>query len=654
MDFFERQDRARQSTRWLVLYFIAAVLCIIAGLYLVFAGIFLRGRFAEGGVTLPALWDLRLFLGVAGGTCLVVLLGSLYKTAELRRGGAAVAEMLGGKRISPNTRDPDERKLLNIVEEMALASGMGVPPVYLLAEEEGINAFAAGFEPNDAVIGVTRGCMKLLNRDELQGVVAHEFSHILNGDMRLNLRLMGVIFGILCLAVMGRVLLYSGHHRSYRLGAKSGNSGGNPLPLIGLALIAIGSIGVLFGRLIQAAVSRQREFLADAAAVQFTRNPAGIGGALKKIGGFLSGSKLATPHASEASHLFFGNALSSSFAYAFATHPPLEKRIRAIEPNFDGKFPQVKMSAMSAESPLVAGLAEGAPPPPLPRQGGRAPARSVSARTAIQDAGNPAQGHLEIATAWRESLPETLSAACHDPGQAPAVVYSMLLDDDRDTRERQLNAIAHDAGSDAADLTRELRQVTRKAGDLARLPLVELCINALRELTADEYLRFRALARKLIEADRRIDLFEYALEKCLGRHLAPTFDPGHRTITAYYALAPLLDDGCRVLSLLARIGHTNAAGAELAYAEAIRVLGKEPYERPMLGPEQAGLKQADQGLARLAQASPIIKRQFLQAAALAVASDGELQVREAELLRAVADALDCPIPPFIQLHRPVD
>ena len=191
MDFFERQDRARRNTKWLVLYFVAAVACIVLGLYLVFAGIFLRDQFERFGPS--GFWQPQLFLGVAAGTCLVVLFGSLFKMAELRRGGSAVAEMLGGQRIPPNTDDLDERKLLNIVEEMALASGMAVPPVYLLPDEGGINAFAAGHTPNDAVIGVTRGCVKLLNRDELQGVIAHEFSHILNGDMRLNLRLMGVI-----------------------------------------------------------------------------------------------------------------------------------------------------------------------------------------------------------------------------------------------------------------------------------------------------------------------------------------------------------------------------------------------------------------------------------------------------------------------------
>ena len=238
--------------------------------------------------------------------------------------------MLGGRLVNPAQPDPDERKLLNVVEEMAIASGIPVPQVYVLPEEKGINAFAAGHSTSDAVVAVTQGALRLLTRDELQGVIGHEFSHILNGDMRLNLRLMGLIFGILCLAVIGRVLLH----------VRGGGKDKNPLPLLGLVLVLMGWVGVFFGRLIQAAVSRQREFLADASAVQFTRNPAGLAGALKKIGGLSYGSKLKNAHAGEASHMFFGNGMGGSFLGLMETHPPLAERILALEPDFDGEFPR--------------------------------------------------------------------------------------------------------------------------------------------------------------------------------------------------------------------------------------------------------------------------------------------------------------------------
>lgn len=330
MDFFEHQDQARKNTKLLVAYFVIAVAGIIASVYFASLLIFYGTQFQQqsGGPTPAlALWDPRLFLYVVIGTLGVVAIGSLYKTAALSKGGSAVAESLGGRLVSPDTTDPDERQLRNVIEEMAIASGVPAPEIYLLDDEDGINAFAAGHTPSDAAIGVTRGCMTLLNRDELQGVIGHEFSHILNGDMRLNLRLMGAIFGIVCLTVIGRVLLYSRGGRG---------RGRNPMMLLGLALIVIGAIGVFFGRLIQAALSRQREFLADASAVQFTRNPAGLSGALQKIGG--TGSRLASAHAEEASHMFIGNGLGKPLLRMLATHPPLEARIRAIDPGWDGEF----------------------------------------------------------------------------------------------------------------------------------------------------------------------------------------------------------------------------------------------------------------------------------------------------------------------------
>lgn len=332
MDFFERQSKARRHTTLLVFYFILAVTLIVLAIYLVvdlalFGGGVKQHHYGYDAAPVLSLWNPQLFLWVALGTLAVIGIGSISKMSELSQGGSAVATMLGGEPVNPNTTDPDERKLLNVVEEMAIASGTPVPQVYLLPDES-INAFAAGHSPSDTVVAVTRGCMRLLTRDELQGVIGHEFSHILNGDMRLNIRLIGLIFGIMALAIVGRILLQTRGRK-------------NPLPLLGLALLLIGWIGVFFGRLIQSAVSRQREFLADASSVQFTRNPEGLAGALKKIGGLSYGSRLESPHADVASHMFFANGLRESVFNLMATHPPLEDRIRAIEPSWDGKFPEV-------------------------------------------------------------------------------------------------------------------------------------------------------------------------------------------------------------------------------------------------------------------------------------------------------------------------
>ncbi|MFQ5793071.1 MAG: M48 family metallopeptidase [Acidobacteriota bacterium] len=343
MDFFDHQDRAHRNTRWLVFYFVCAVILIICSVYVaVSAALFgFRERLHAGAAFAP--WDLDRFLWIATATLTIVAVGSLYKIYALSEGGEAVARWLGGRPIDPNTQVLKERQLLNVVEEMAISSGVPVPSVFLL-EESGINAFAAGFAPADAVIGVTRGAMELLSRDELQGVMAHEFSHILNGDMRLNLRLMGVLNGILVIAVVGYMILRGGRFSSRR------RDGGTAIVLLGVALLVIGWVGVFFGKLIKAAVSRQREFLADASAVQFTRNPDGIAGALKKIGGLVHGSRIDNARAEEASHFFFSDGAYRSLGQKpppsrlqfMATHPPLTDRIRRIDPSFDGKYPAVE------------------------------------------------------------------------------------------------------------------------------------------------------------------------------------------------------------------------------------------------------------------------------------------------------------------------
>ena len=304
MDFFESQDAARQKTGRLVLLFVLAVVSIIVSVYLVVSG----ALFYTAETEEARLWHPELFLAVATATVAVVAGGSLYKIAQLRGGGRVVAEALGGRLIPRDATDPQQRKILNVVEEMAIASGVPVPEVFVMEEEPGINAFAAGKTFSDAAIGVSRGAMKLLTRDELQGVIAHEFSHILNGDMKLNLRLIGVLHGILILAIIGRIVLrsaaFSGGGRS-----RDDKGAGAIFMILGIGLLAIGYIGVFFGHLIKSAISRQREFLADASAVQFTRNPDGIGGALKKIGGLSYGSKLINGRAEEVSHMCFGNAL---------------------------------------------------------------------------------------------------------------------------------------------------------------------------------------------------------------------------------------------------------------------------------------------------------------------------------------------------------
>lgn len=646
MDFFERQDQARRRTHWLVFYFGLAVLGIIVAVYLACVLVFTGLAPAEpefGSPGRSSLWHPELFAATALGSLAVIAGGSLYRMASLSAGGRVVAESLGGRLIDPNTRDLQERKLLNVVEEMALASGLPVPQVYVLDDEPGINAFAAGHTPADAAIGVTRGCMTLLTRDELQGVIGHEFSHILYGDMRLNLRLMGLIFGILCLAVIGRALLRTRGRR-------------NPLPLLGLALIVIGWVGVFFGRLIQAAVSRQREFLADAASVQFTRNPAGLSGALQKIGALAYGSQIRSEHAAEASHMFFGEALRPSLFNAFATHPPLEERIRAIDPSWDGTFPKISLApAVEPAQPAAAWpRAERRPPVvPAPRLepvaagAGLAPRAGVPAQAVMPSLGRVTPGHLRYAEALREALPESLQNAARDPAGATALLYALLLSDQAALRQQQLDYLRQQAGPQVHDRVLALAPEVSRVAVRVRLPLVDLALPALRRLTPAAFAQFAQTLQWLVESDRQIDLFEYVLQRAVRRHLEPYFVRRRPPPVQYYALRPLLPDCAVLLSALAHVGSRQPDQARKAFQAGVpRLRAGAPLA--LLPAEQCGLAAIDAALRRLALAAPQIKRNVLQACVEVVGADGLIQELEAELLRAIADALDCPIPPFVE------
>lgn len=637
MDFFEHQEAARGRTRLLVVLYLLAVAVIVAAVYLAVVVIFQTGR----------LWQPELLAVVAPVTLGLIALGTLFKVAQLARGGQAVAELLGGRRVDPGTTDLDERRLLNVVEEMAIASGTPVPSVYVLDGEPGINAFAAGRTPSDAVVAVTRGTLDLLSRDELQGVVAHEFSHILNGDMRLNLRLMGVLFGILVLAVVGyqlfRTSWYMGGGR--RRGRRRGGDGlGMALLLLGLALTVIGYVGVFFARLIKAAVSRQREFLADAAAVQFTRDPGGIAGALKKIGGYRPGSQVQSVHAEEASHLFFAAGVSGFLSRLVSTHPPLVERIRRIEPGFDGRFPEV---SPEVEAPPTTGRRVEPGPPPDAMV-------AVRPEEVTALAGSPRPEHVAYASALLDALPTPLAQAAHEPYGARAVVYALILDDDPAVRRGQLERLERHADPLVYAETERLAPLVAATGRLRRLPLAELCLPALRQLSERQYQAFRTNVAALVEADRVTSLFEYALQRMLVRRLERARGEG-RPGREIGSLAPLRPAATVLLSTLAHLGHAGEAESRRAFEWAMGELfpGSAPAgsaPAPMPG-TPARLAEVDRALGRLAAAAPGLQRRLLTACVTCLAADGKLTPDEAELLRAVADALELPLPPLLAATR---
>ncbi len=654
MNFFEHQAQARRRTTLLLFYYALAVALIIGTVYLV-VGTALR-TYAPGAGFGPdnppplLVWDPLLFAWVAGGTLLVVILGSAYKIAQLSGGGATVAESLGGTLVNVDTADRAERRLLNVVEEIALASGVPVPPVYVLEQESGINAFAAGFTTSNAIVAVTRGALDSLTRDELQGVVAHEFSHILNGDMRLNIRLMGLLNGILAIAMVGYLLFRlvgsggGGSRRSSRDGKGEGGGLVVALVLIGLALWIIGYVGVFFANLIKAAVSRQREFLADASAVQFTRNPLGIGGALKKIGGLDAGSRLATPRAAEASHFYFANGLRESWLGIFATHPPLAERIRRIEPDFAAATAPVSAQAVESEQPAGGAAAMGfaaASTPPSPPS---APRAGVPSNLVMDSVGTLRPQAVDYMAAMLARIPARLRETVRTTDGARLTVYALLLDQRPEVRAAQFKAL---------DLNeRKVRAVDAEAAvatlagldPAARLPLADLAMAALRLMPADDYAGFRQTVLDMVTADEGINLFEYAVMRMLVRNLDATFLQAPRRSVQYNNLRVVRLDCATLLVTLAHYGTRDEAEAGRAYAAGMKVLFPDDTVPPPTA--RWSLEQTDKALDTLATVSPQCKQTLVQACVTTVSADGVVHPDEGALLRAVCDALDCPLPPL--------
>ncbi len=662
MNFFEHQARARRRTAWLIPLFGLAVAGLIAGLYLLVRGIVIWLGLTGAGVATVVdgpsyvltatrwtqlwVWDAPTFAWVAFVTLLVVCLGSIVKTVQLQGGGTALALSLGARRIDRATRDPQERRLLNVVDEMAIASGIAAPPVFVLDGEPGINALAAGFTPMDAAIVVTHGALGLLTRDELQGVIAHEFSHVLNGDMRLNLRLIGLIHGILIIGLSGQVILRalsSPHGPRIRLSGRGSGSLVVAAAAIGACLAVLGYLGVLFGNLIKAAVSRQREFLADASAVQFTRQPGGLVGALKKIGGLPASSRLLDPRSAVASHMLFGQGFARGLSDLLSTHPPLRERIRRLEPTFDGIFPVVAPAATASVEPSTAAIAPLAPPAPFtPRQAGPA---ATSPSDPMAQIGRPSAEHLTYARTLLDGLPSVLREAAHEPYGAQALIYALLLSPKEKVRREQTEKLAAGVEPEIHHETVRLADAIAPIDRAAWLPLIDLTIPTLRQLSSRQYTSFRARVRELIETDLHTDFFEWMLQHVLLRHLDASFRPSRPRAVQYDSLRGLGDACSTVLSALAWQAQQEQAVAQAAFAHGAAAMPS--LQLALLARERCTTTALDYALDSLARASLPAKQTLLKACVACVLTDNRVSVEELEMLRGVADSLGCPMPPLV-------
>lgn len=635
MNFFEHQAAARRASTRLVLLFALAVLGIVLAVdfavYVVFGGA--AGMSGQGGAVLG-------FTTVA--TLAVIGLGSLYRMASLRGGGDSVALQQGGVPVPEDTTDFNLRRLRNVVEEIAIASGVPVPRIYVLEHEQAINAFAAGYTPADAVVAVTRGALDRLNRDELQGVIAHEFSHILNGDMRLNIRLIGVLFGILMLAIIGRKVLQFGPRGR-------DNKGAGAIVIAALVAMVVGYIGLFFARMIKAGVSRTRETLADASAVQFTRQTRGLSGALKKIGGLGEGSRLNDRgDAEEVSHMLFGDGLGLSGL--FATHPPLLKRIQALEPSFRGEELQSLQKRWLAAPPngleedMQLGLA-GAAPAPLPAAGSTF---AVTPPMVVAQVATPSADDYLRADAIVARIPDGLRALAARRDAVMPLLLGLLLADDAALARNQGMEIAARLGTAVAEAAAQVRaQHLAGLHPMLRLPLAALAFPVLRLRPRPDLDTFLDAVHAVVNADGEVSLFEYCLGRLLQVQVRDSLEPGRNPRFGRRKLTDLGSEVSTLLCVVAQCGNEgDPAQAQRAYLAGIqRVLPREHL--PYL-PRAAGVQALDAVWPPLDALDPLARQALVEGIAATIANDNRVTVAEAELLRTICGVLHCPLPPMLE------
>jgi Zn-dependent protease with chaperone function len=669
MNFFEHQETARRNSRRLVVLFALAVVAIVLAVNIAATVLFHTFAAPVGlrwqGGALPTGFYFTNTVVVLG----LIFGGTLIEMNRLKAGGVAVAQMVAAREVDTSTRDLLDRRLLNIVEEMAIASGVPMPRVFVMDAETSINAFAAGHSINDAVVTVTRGALTRLSRDELQGVIAHEFSHILNGDMRLNLRLIGVLYGLLIVALAGRFLLELGG-RSRGGGDRSSGSAIAVLVAAGLALWILGYIGVFFGRLIKAGVSRQREFLADASAVQFTRNRDGIGGALRKIAGLTEQSGLGTridhPQAESLSHLFLGAARPSFVRGIFATHPPMDERLRRIY----GRAVTALPAPENAVALALGGL-EPAQEPMRPRSpiqyvpSGSAVAETAQSANVLPDHTSPVAGLMAAGTGAAASvaaeigtvrpprnrdfaldedqraLIASLRRAASDGMRAQLLALAMLVDKDRDLRSQQRALIAEAYGAEAATIADGCHDQIQRLPPGARQPLVDVAMPALRKLPLEARSSLLRTAHLLIAADGRVTVPEFLLFTILKRRLGP--DSGRAVPVRFAELAPLSREVGLVLSLVAAVRAPDRA--EHAFNAGSVTL--RDVELVFVPAADVRLDDVTAALDRLNQLAPLVKPLLIKAATAVAFADGETNWKSATCLRMICAALDAPLPPQV-------
>jgi len=638
MNFFEAQSRTRRNSRYLLLLFCAATLAVVAAVtaLISFAVMTTGGTWSAVNIPLWAAENVGFLALTATGVLTFIVLASLIRIAGLRDGGGRVARDLGATPLNPGGDDLQGMVLRNVVEEMALASGTPVPETFVLEQEPGINAFAAGFRPEDAAIAVTRGAVDKLNRSELQGVIAHEFSHILNGDMRLNIQLMGPLYGISAVGLLGRSML-RGAGRARR---GKGSAAGGVL-ILGLGLIITGYAGLFFARLIKAAVSRQREFLADASAVQFTREVEGLLGAFQKIGQRAGTSRFKATEGEEISHMLFASGGRKTLSSLLATHPPLRKRIAALDP--EGQYAVAIPDALEAEAMATTGNTVGFA------------GTAVSSAAVLDSIGNPDSDNIERARQMHGSLSPELLDAARSPESVPLLLLGLALHQDSATRSQQLELLYAKLGNMRGEKVALLAGLVDE--HVSRLALVEIAFPAFKRRPAENIEFTLDLLDELISIDQHIDLYEFALTRLLRFYLQRASYPARSTGSKSLSNRFARDAAQQTFAILAIQGlqlHTDDSVVEAArpaLREGLAALKCPPdsadTENALLQAADSARwpKVLDKALQRLQLLEPASRETLIGALLATALHDGRVNRREFALLQTVCAILDCPLPP---------
>jgi Zn-dependent protease with chaperone function len=647
MNFFDAQERSLRNTRMLLLLMTAAVIAVVSSVTAVIAATFWLTTNTTNGVVSFFLWaqaNSEFILWIACGTTAFIGFASLYRVSSLRQGGSRVAQELGGTVVTPDEQEPMRRRLRNVVEEMALASGIPVPEIYVLDHEAGINAFAAGFQPEDAAIAVTRGTLETLDRDELQGVIAHEFSHILNGDMRLNIRLMGPLFGILAIGLLGRMLLRSrtsGGRRSQGKGVAAAMA-------LGVGLTITGYIGLLLGRLIKSGVSRQREYLADASAVQFTRQTKGIAGALKKIGGLTEGSSVQDAEAEEVSHMLFASGFSA-VSGMLASHPPLLKRICAIEPRFTEtqlrqlKTQRINLNDTNPNKQSISGFAaDMQPATSSPNTSQNSPQNSP--RELLDTIGNPSDSHITAAQTFIAGIPTSINHALESRNEILLLAPALLLHPDRVIHSTQLNLLTQQLGAERCKTVEQLYTDIQTLHFEARLPLLDLALPRIKAHPSERVNYLADLLEQLATCDNQLELFEYALLRIFKGYMQATTGPSNKQRWINLGERKTIAAASLLINIFAHQTAENETAALQALQRGLTELGSAPAQMPV--PEN-WVVAADQTLLKLQSCTPKGRQLIVKALLATALHDGKITQPESELLRAFCMMLNCPIPPIL-------